>query len=80
MDINFRVEVATRLQVIDQVPLTLIQQIVIHGILFVNRDLSPQGPAADVVPARVNHDHRAGIDLESEVHRITGSMIKLLGD
>ena len=71
---------AASLQVVHQVSLAFIQQVVIHGVFFVNRDLLPHHSTADVVALGVNHDNRTGINLEGEIDRVGFRMVCLIGD
>ncbi len=80
LDLNLGVEMAARLQVVEQVALAFVQQIVVDGVFFVDRDFFFQHAAADVVSPGVDHHHRAGIDLKGEIHGIGFRMVGLVGD
>ena len=58
------------LQVVEQVALAFVQQIVIDGILFVDRDFFLQNASADAVSLHEDQNDRTGIDLEGEVDGI----------
>src|SRR5579864_6183396 len=61
LNLYLGVEVAASLQVVDQVPLSFVQQVIVDSVLFVDGDFLLQSSTADAVTTRSNQYHRPGI-------------------
>src|ERR1700758_3426290 len=57
------VEVAAALQVVEQIPLPLVQQVIVESILLIDRDISFQHAAADVKTLSIDDDDWSGLNL-----------------
>ena len=77
-DLNLGVKPALCLQVVQKVGAALIQQVIVDGIFFVDRNLALQLSTADVVPLSGDQNDRAGVDLISEIKGVVLRVVDLL--
>lgn len=62
LDVNRGVEVATALEIIEEVAPALIQQVLVEGIFLVDRNVFFQDAAADVKTLGTDENYGAGLD------------------
>src|SRR6202008_3069845 len=65
-DVALGIEMAAGLHVVEQIALSLVEQIFIDRVLFVDRDLALESSFADMKSAGGDQHHWTGIDLVSE--------------
>ena len=78
LDVDFRIEVAAGLQIVQKIPLTLVKKVLVEGVFLKDRHLLLQNPVTHAVAAGENHDSRARIDLEGVVDGVRLRAVLLL--